>query len=183
MLMEIVSSMRPRELEQLTYSFLICDITLAGLTHLTRHRIQSLVVPPIESVDLGTFIIPDTIAANPEALSLYKSALTSAYANTVVLCERENLCQYRGYFAVAGNVMKVMTTMNARELRTFIQLRVCNRAQWEIRQIAIRMLYLLRENNPSLFNKFGPSCFLNGVCPEGKMSCGKIKEIQERFAS
>ena len=42
------------------------------------------------------------------------------------------------------------------------------------------MLKLVREVAPTLFKNVGPSC-LNGPCPEGNMSCGKIKEIREKF--
>ena len=62
--------------------------------------------------------------------------------------------------------------MNARELLHFMKLRTCSRAQWEIRGVACKMLELLRESEPEIFNAYGPSCAL-GKCPEGKMSCGK----------
>lgn len=180
---EIVFSLRPRELEQLSYGFVVSNITLAGLTHLTRHRMQSPIIPPIESVDLGSFIIPDTIANNSGALSIYQQTLEDAYHSAIALCRLKVFCPYRGCFAVAGNVMTVMTTMNARELKTFIQLRSCNRAQWEIRQVAINMLSHLRNHYPQLFNLYGPSCYLTGVCPEGKMCCGKAEETKARFTA
>ena len=87
------------------------------------------------------------------------------------------LQKYGYYFALSGNVMDVMTTMNARELMLFIRLRSCNRAQWEIRNVATGMLSLLRKNFPALFNHYGPSCVLSGACPEGKMTCGKKDEM------
>ncbi len=33
---------------------------------------------------------------------------------------------------------------------------------------------------PTLFKNAGPGC-LNGPCPEGKMTCGKIVEVREKF--
>ncbi len=67
---------------------------------------------------------------------------------------------------------KIVVTMNARELRHFLQVRCCNRAQWEIRDLAWTMRGMLREVAPNLFEKTGPGC-LYGTCPEGKMTCGK----------
>lgn len=68
---------------------------------------------------------------------------------------------------------KMIVTMNARSLRNFFSLRCCNRAQWEIRNVADQMLTLCREAAPTLFANAGPSCVSEGKCSEGKMTCGK----------
>ena len=64
-------------------------------------------------------------------------------------------------------------TMNARELRHFFSLRCCNRAQWEIRELADIMLTLCRATSPELFEDAGCACMRGKPCPEGKRSCGK----------
>ena len=33
-----------------------------------------------------------------------------------------------------------------------------------------------------LFDRYGPICYVCGVCPEGYKSCGKMKEVRERFS-
>ena len=75
---------------------------------------------------------------------------------------------------------KIMMTMNTRSLYNFFKLRACNRAQWEIRELAFEMLKQCKEVAPVLFAKAGPSC-LYGACKEGKMTCGKAKEVREKF--
>ena len=75
---------------------------------------------------------------------------------------------------------KMILTMNVRSLRNFFRLRCCNRAQWEIREVATEMLRLCCEVSPALFRTAGPSCYCGG-CAEGKMSCGKAKEVREKF--
>lgn len=70
--------------------------------------------------------------------------------------------------------------MNLRTLIHFFELRCCNRAQWEIRNLAIEMLRLLKGVYPSLFVMSGPGC-VTGPCPEGAMTCGKAKEVREFF--
>lgn len=75
---------------------------------------------------------------------------------------------------------KIVFTMNARALFNFFNKRCCNRAQWEIRELAIEMLKQVKEVAPSLFKYSGPGC-VNGPCPEGKMTCGHIKEVREKF--
>ncbi|MBD5150315.1 MAG: FAD-dependent thymidylate synthase [Oscillibacter sp.] len=178
---ELTASPRPRELEQLSYTFAISDLTLAGVTHLVRHRMQSVIVPPIQTVDHSRFILPDTIRNNAAALEIYQAALREANRAARALCDDPALRPYSYYYAVAGNVMDVMTTLNARELKLMIRLRTCTRAQWEIRHVVMGMLRLLREQYPALFDRFGPSCYLTGVCPEGRMCCGRQEEMRALF--
>lgn len=177
----ILQSDRPRELEQLSYSFLISDITLSGITHVVRHRMHSVIIPPIQGVDHSRYIVPDTIKEDEGLLKLYKHTLKLSHDMVKDMAGRENLRKYSYYYAVSGNVMDVMTTINARELKHFIQLRACNRAQWEVRKISIEMLKALRGAFPELFGRFGPSCYVSGVCPEGRLSCGKRSEVVELF--
>ncbi len=76
---------------------------------------------------------------------------------------------------------KIICTFNARSLSNFFAHRCCNRAQWEIREVAQQMLLLCREVAPTLFKNCGPAC-LFGPCPEGSMSCGRMKEMREKYA-
>ena len=174
---KIITSARPRELEHLTYTFAISNMTLSGITHLVRHRMQSIIIPPIECVDHSRCIIPETVQQNPKAKECYVRILTEANEKLAQIPCDDTLQKYGYYFALSGNVMDVMTTMNARELMLFIRLRSCSRAQWEIRNVATSMLSLLRKNFPALFDHYGPSCVLTGVCPEGRMSCGMKDEM------
>lgn len=177
----LTASRRPRELEQLAYTFTISNVTLSGVTHLVRHRMQSIIVPPIQSVDHSRIILPDTVAANPGPLERYQRAVEEAHRLLLELRERPALAKYHYYFALSGNLMDVMTTMNARELQWFIRLRSCNRAQWEVRDIAVELLRRLRHSFPALFDRFGPSCFAGGRCPEGRLTCGQMDEVVWRF--
>ncbi len=177
----LLHSDRPRELEQLSYSFLISHMTLSGITHMVRHRMQSIIIPPIQTVDYSKYILPETIRSDAHALELYRHTLKQAISMRKQMEQNPALAPYGYYFALSGNVMDIMTTMNARELKHFIQLRTCSRAQWEIRKISMEMLRKLRALCPELFNAFGPGCYANGICPEGKMSCGNMKQVGELF--
>lgn len=178
----VLSNRRPRELEQINFTFRVNNISLAAITHLTRHRIQSIIIPPFHDVcRCERYLIPDTIKCNNQLLKRYQDA----YAKTKELFEvlRSNgLNKYEiSYLYLSGNVIDITTTMNGRELLAFISLRSCNRTQWETRSIAIKILNLIRGVSPLLFHNFGPSCYVRGICPEGKMTCGKYCEVQERF--
>ena len=73
---------------------------------------------------------------------------------------------------------RLLMTMNVRELRHFFSLRMCSRAQWEIRAMATEMHRLCMEVAPALFADAGPAC-LRGKCAEGEKTCGRMKEIRE----
>lgn len=76
------------------------------------------------------------------------------------------------YILPNGAETKMILTMNARELLHYFDERCCNRAQDEHRQVALRMLKLVRKIAPHLFQNAGPSC-IRGRCKEGTMSCTK----------
>lgn len=179
----LITSERSRELEQLNYSFSISDMTLSGITHIVRHRMQSIIIPPIQSVNHSRYIVPPSIKELPKAWKIYKSGLRMVHEMLQEIAYSPLLKEYGYYFAVSGNMMNIMTTMNARELKLFIQLRTCSRAQWEISDVAISILRQLRKHCPELYDCFGPSCYLLGYCPEGVMTCGRMADVCTRFAT
>ena len=75
---------------------------------------------------------------------------------------------------------KIVMTMNVRSLYNFFSLRCCERAQWEIRALAVEMLRLVKNVAPVLFKNAGPGC-VRGACSEGNMSCGKAAEKRNYF--
>lgn len=79
-----------------------------------------------------------------------------------------------------ASTTKIVCTFNARSLHNFFAHRCCNRAQWEIREVAEQMLLQCLEVAPDLFKNCGPSC-LFGPCPEGNMCCGRQKEMREKY--
>jgi thymidylate synthase (FAD) len=77
----------------------------------------------------------------------------------------------------------LLMTMDGRSLMHFFGLRLCERAQWEVRAMAEEMLAQVRAVEPELFNAAGPYCVQLGRCPEGRFSCGKMDEMRERYGS
>ena len=77
---------------------------------------------------------------------------------------------------------KIMISMNARELHHFFALRLCRRAQWEIREMGMNMLAIALAKAPLLFETAGPGC-LRGRCLEGKMSCGDAAGVKKEFTA
>ena len=183
-LSELIHSARPRELEMLHIQFTIRGLSLAAITHLVRHRMQTVLVPHVtEAVCKQNYVLPESIRQHPEADAIYRNA----FAQNAAVYEKLRSCglpaEAAQYFALAGNQLDVLCDMNGRELLHFMKLRTCNRAQWEIRACAADLLRQLRRESPAVFGYFGPSCFVNEKCPEGRLSCGQFAEITKRFSS
>ncbi len=171
-----------RYLELITYCFKIKNLSLSALTHLARHRMQTLIVPNIaNAVHHNKYVLPKTIKENDSALKIYSEAFKRNCCCVNKLISLGLPIHSTVYFALSGNTIDVISSMNARELFHYINLRSCHRAQWEIRDLTISMLNLLRSDDFDLFINFGPSCYTNGICPEGKMSCGQINEVKKFF--
>ncbi|HDG96754.1 MAG TPA: hypothetical protein ENG73_01080, partial [Desulfobacterales bacterium] len=52
--------------------------------------------------------------------------------------------------------------------------RCCSKAQWEIRNLANKMLQICKNHLPAVFSQAGAECIALGYCPEGeKFTCGK----------
>ena len=180
-MMKLVRDARPRELEFINTRFIVKNVTLASVTHFTRHRMQSLMVPgAVRALEKGGYVIPDSIRANEELLKEYINIFEMQAEMARKLHAMGMSDPQMGYLALAGHVVDIMFAMNGRELLHFLKLRTCTRAQWEIRSAAKQMLSQLREKCDDIFWVYGPSCLVDGRCPEGRLSCGKPEFRQER---
>lgn len=179
----IMKSSRPRSMENALFTFKLGNVSLACLTHFTRHRMHSIQIPNLDTCNRNKYIIPPALKENPVLLERYKACFekTAQLYKEICACEPQN--NYQIYALLSGNTIDIISTMNARELLLFFKLRTCTRAQWEIQIHANKMLNLLKDNSPVLFSKYGPSCYVNGKCPEGKFSCGKFSEITKKYSS
>ena len=160
-------------LEHVSFTFLIEDVSRVLLAQMTRHRLASYSVQSQRycGVDPMDVVIPQTIIDKRFAGSI-KALLRHAddvYKAMVMEGVPEEDARY---FTFQAGKTRKMVTMNARELRHFFSLRCCERAQWEIRQLADEMLRQCKEVAPALFADAGPGC-VRGKCPEGAKSCGK----------
>lgn len=180
---QILKGGRKRELEQVNFTFRFNRISLSGVTHLVRHRMQAIAVPEYEKVyDFSNYVLPESIAA-AGLVDEYKKAFQDSEALLKKLLKEGFYPKNSIYFMLSGMTIPVTTTMNGNELETFMRLRTCSRAQWEIKECADALLEILREKYPVLFSLYGPGCYRMGRCPEGRMTCGKMKEVCERYSN
>ena len=181
---KILGSGHHSVLEHVSFTFGIEGISRVTSHQLVRHRIASYsqqsqrYVPFEGKLDC---IVPDTINDNKEALKKYKQAFSDAHAAYKDLINMGVPQEDARYILPNGAETKIIVTMNARALLHFFELRCCTRAQKEIRDMAKKMLKLVKKKSPTIFQNAGPKC-LTSPCPEGKMSCGKITEIRKEYS-
>ncbi len=193
-------------IEHASFTFGIEGVSRALLAQITRHRMASFSVKSQRYVREGCFeyVTPPEIEAIPEAKAIYDeimaedqrrydalaAVLKEKHIKTFMengkdektanrLAEKKAIEDARFVLPNACETQMVMT-MNARSLMNFFRHRCCNRAQWEIKDVADQMLALVLEVAPNLFKNAGPAC-VSGPCPEGKMTCGRYKEIKEFY--
>ena len=175
-LMHAVNCGHESVLEHCSFTFLIKDVSRVLLAQLTRHRIASYSVESQRYCGANLqCVIPDTINCDDELLKDVHKLCDQVEAFYQKALQKGVPAEDARYFTFQGGVTNLVMTMNARELRHFFSLRCCNRAQWEIRQLADEMLACCRIAAPDLFRDAGPGC-VRGKCPEGKKSCGKPRK-------
>ena len=173
-------------LEHASFTFGIEGVSRALLAQITRHRVASFSVQSQRYVSYENgfgYIIPPKIAALGEAaVEKYQKQMDTIegwYKDWQEALGKAGESSNEDARFVLPNACetRMEVTMNVRELRHFFELRMCSRAQWEIRALATEMHRLCFEVAPSLFADAGPAC-LRGKCPEGEKSCGRSAEIK-----
>jgi thymidylate synthase (FAD) len=170
----VISGGHLSTLEHASYTFAVEGVS-RSLTHqLVRHRLASYNQQSqryVRFTEAPDVVLPATIEAQPELRELFDTAMGTAYNTYAQLLEAGIPAEDARYVLPNACTSKIVITMNIRELLHFFELRCCHRAQWEIQEMANRMLELVRPTAPYIFLDAGPSCRREG-CHEGKMSCG-----------
>lgn len=164
-------------IEHVTFTFGVEGVSRTLTHQLVRHRIASYSQQSQRYVKLDQFqyIIPPAIEKNEKAKALFIQSMEESqrtYNEIADLlfedyfkrymeegfsekeakqkAEKESIEDARYVFPNACET-KIVFTMNARALNNFFRLRTCNRAQWEIRELAIEMLKEVKKVYPILF--------------------------------
>ena len=170
-------------LEHANFTFGVEGISRATSHQLVRHRLASYSQQSQRYVKVGAefeYVTPGSVAADDEHKRKFDDAVKLIHSVYSELLESGVPAEDARYLLPNAAATKIIITMNARELVHFFTLRCCERAQWEIRDMASDMLKLAREIVPSIFDGAGPGC-VRGKCTEGEMTCGRPDEIRKKF--
>ncbi len=173
-------------LEHASFTFGIEGISRACSHQLVRHRLASYSQQSQRYVafkeDEFPLVAPESISSSKTRLQIFNKAVRAAAKAYQELVAAGVPAEDARFVLPNAAETKIIVTMNARELLHFFELRCCERAQWEIRAMAIEMLRIVKPEAPVIFGSAGPGC-VAGSCPEGTMTCGKIREVRERFGN
>ena len=170
----VIGSGHLSTLEHASYTFAVEGVSRALTHQLVRHRIASYNQQSQRYVKYSeglSVVKPSSVSADEQASVAFDAAVDAAMEAYGRLLELGVPAEDARYLLPNAAESKIVVTMNCRELLHFFSLRCCKRAQWEIREMACRMLELARPTAPFIFADAGAPC-VRGACTEGKMTCG-----------
>ena len=173
MLRHVIGMGHHSVIEHAVFTFSVEGVSRALTHQLVRHRIASFSQQSQRYVRLSepTYVVPETVKRDLEAMKVYEETMDGIWDSYSKLIGMGIPAEDARYVLPNGCTTNITITMNARELLHFFSMRCCNRAQWEIREMADEMLRLCKEVSPVIFSDAGPAC-IRGPCPEGKKTCG-----------
>ncbi|MDY6985232.1 MAG: FAD-dependent thymidylate synthase [Candidatus Thermoplasmatota archaeon] len=140
-------------IEHASFTFSISGISRACSHQLVRHRIASYsqqsqrYVKPSE-----TFVLPPRVEENGEAKRIFEEALQKCSETYQRLTDLGIPKEDARYIMPNATKTNIIVTINARSLINFLSLRLEKDAQWEIRELAKKMLEEAHKVAPAIFH-------------------------------
>ena len=136
------------------------------------------------------YVIPPSIKQDPALVREFEKCMAEAQENYTKVLKRLEELGYKGeagqqdarYLLPNAAETKIVVTMNARELLHFFRVRCCNRAQWEIREMAERMLAHREESGADDLRQVRPRLSLCRL-PRGQDDLRQDRRGQEEVRS
>jgi len=175
-------------IEHASFTFIVDGISRACSHQLVRHRLASYSQQSQRYVEYKRnleYVIPQSIKDKKDLSQKFEEFQQQSFNLYKYFLKNKISSEDARYVLSNAFPTQIIITMNARELLHLFTLRCCERAQWEIREMAYRMLNKVKKVAPTIFEHAGPPCF-RGRCPEGEMMCKnppKEDEILEKYLS
>lgn len=177
----VISSGHYSTIEHIQVTFAISNVSRACTHQLVRHRHMSFSQKSQRYVkEKGEFdyLIPPTIERNPELKKKFTDFMEEI---SKLYCEfTEAGIPAEDARAVLPNAAatSIVASLNLREMIHIANLRLCSRAQYEIRKMVQAMCDELVAGEPWLKPYLVPKCERYGFCDEDK-SCGRKPKLEE----
>lgn len=174
-------------IEHVSFTFLIEDISRVTAQQLTRHRIASYTMRSQRYINEknADFVIPISILESEEASELYSSFLENSLEIYNKLVELKIPKEDARYVLPNATMTRLVMTVNLRELIHIFQLRMCAKAQWEIRELFSLIFGLIYPLIPHVMKHFQLNC---SICKEKNRNPSKcamindyIRRVKEKY--
>ncbi|MGC9314257.1 MAG: FAD-dependent thymidylate synthase [bacterium] len=171
-------------LEHISFTFAIEGISRTCSHQLVRHRIASFSQQSqryVESGPEGT-VRPGTIEFNDNAREIFDDIIRQSGEIYSELTEMDIPAEDARFVLPNACTTNIVMTMNFRELMTTCGIRLCTRAQWEIRELFHHIVSEMKkvDEMSGLAKYLVPKCDILGYCPE-MHSCGRRPTKAEIF--
>lgn len=176
----VISSGHYSTIEHIQVSFAISNISRACSHQLVRHRHMSFSQKSQRYVkEKGQFeyITPDTIESVPELKEKFDSFMNKISDFYIELTQAGIPAEDARAVLPNATSTSMVASLNLRELIHLANLRLCTRAQKEIRILVKRMCDEIIKEEEWLKDYLVPKCERFGYCDEDK-SCGR-KPVKE----
>lgn len=176
----VVSSGHYSVIEHIQISFAISNVSRACTHQLVRHRHMSFSQKSQRYVkEKGQFdyIIPPTIERNPELKAKFVDFMAEISKKYNEFTEAGIPAEDARAVLPNATSTSIVASLNLREMIHLANLRLCTRAQYEIRTMIKMMCDELIKEEAWLAPYLVPKCVRNGFCDEDK-SCGRMPKLQ-----
>ena len=177
----VVSSGHYSTIEHIQVSFAISNVSRACTHQLVRHRHMSFSQKSQRYVkEKGQFdyIIPPTIEKNPELKEKFVQFMSKISEQYQEFVDAGIPAEDARFVLPNAAASSLVASLNLREMIHLANLRLCTRAQYEIRTMVKMMCDELIKEEPWLKPYLVPKCERFGFCDEDK-SCGRKKKFED----
>lgn len=172
----VISSGHFSTIEHIQVSFAVSNVSRACTHQLVRHRHMSFSQKSQRYVkEKGQFdyIIPPTIEKNPELKEKFENFMGEISKIYCEFTEAGIPAEDARFVLPIAAASSMVTSLNLREMIHLANIRLCTRAQYEIRILVKMMCEELIKQEPWLKGYLVPKCERLGFCDEDK-SCGRV---------
>ena len=172
-------------LEHVSFTFHIEGISRACLAQLSRHRHISLTVRSQRYCREDNFQYVNPLPDGSYGARVFESYMEDARANYVDMVDAGVAPEDARAVLPNACCTELYMTANARALIEMSHLRMCNRAQEEIRTMFGKMKEEVEQVSPEIAKMMVPQCEVNPSYPfcTERESCGRHKTLKEVYKS
>ena len=177
----VISSGHYSTIEHIQISFAISNVSRACTHQLVRHRHMSFSQKSQRYVkEKGQFdyIIPPTIEKNPELKEKFEQFMSDISNKYQEFVEAGIPAEDARFVLPNATASSMVASLHLREMIHLANLRLCSRAQYEIRTLVKMMCDELSKQEPWLKDYLVPKCVRLGFCDEDKC-CGRMPKRED----
>ena len=173
-------------LEFADFTFHIEGVSRALTHQLVRHRLASYAQRSQRYCGENGFeyVVPSSIKNNEGAYNYYQGLMKMIDEGYKLLQQNGIPNEDARYILPNACETVIEVKMNLRSLIHFMNERLCTRAQWEIRQMALLMKKAIEEQYPELAKYLVPKCEIHEGMPfcTEHSTCGRHPRLKDMYS-